>query len=79
MKIFVDIGKSIDVFAVYKDRGFKLMPPIVTLSGSDIIHLSESEMSRYLYSEDLKRNVHMNEAVILHDGMKFFTVPLATM
>ena len=70
---------TIDVVALYRERGFTKLPPTLTITGSEIRRLGEvpAEYQLQRLGTDYE-SIADAEAVIVSDGDKFIGVPPAT-
>ena len=71
-------GKTVDVEAIYKQRGFHILPPSLTLSGADIMNAGEVPMNRQLQNSKTKAVIPPSESVVVADGDEFDAIPPAT-
>lgn len=73
-------GVDIDVVQLYKDKGFDVLPPVLTISVSDMYRLGSVALNYSLvrYLDDGFEPLNTLHSIIVNDGDEFIAVPPAT-
>jgi len=71
-------GIKVDVVRIYKERGFSVIPPTLTLSGQNLRGLGKVPPDYALVRSSGLTPIGDYESVIVNDGDEFLAIPPAT-
>lgn len=71
-------GIKVDVVQLYKERGFSIIPPTLTMTGQYLRHFGRVPPHYALIRSSGLTPIGDREAVIVNDGDEFLAIPPAT-
>lgn len=72
-------GKRVDVVALYRKQGFAILPPVLTMHGSQLADIANFPAGMYgIRRKYSKSDIPPNESVVVEHGDEFIAIPHAS-